>query len=193
MSSPEKMKTGIGSVPDSNYFLPESFYIIYLILIGILRKNGYKDCMLYCAHQDLIFDHDMFDSGVIFNLFSDYGVGKELEPLLSELLRTGGLDPDLHLNNIFFQEIVSLVPEVSRIIRSHDIALETDWIYNYAMSYFPTLTDTERQNRLNPIIVDCEGYCVFCNEFEKYHQPSPDRNIIEIINQVVQKIFNNLN
>ena len=168
MSSPEKMKSGIGSVSDSNYFLPESFYIIYLILIGILRKNGYKDAMLYCSHQNIGFNYEMFDFGVIFNLFSEYGVGKKLEPLLFELLKTGGLDPDLHQSSPFFQEIVSLVPQVSKIVRSHDVVLETEWIFNYAMSHFPTYTDQERQNRLTSILNHNGNNCMFCNEFNFY-------------------------
>lgn len=133
MSSPENMRTGfsIGATRE-NYF-PETFFIIYLVLASILRRCGFKDSVLYANHSKIIYNNDFFDSGILFNLFSKYGVGKSLEPLIHELFATIGLDPEKHQDNVFFQEIVRVTMEVSKVVRSHDPMIETEWMYNYAM------------------------------------------------------------
>jgi len=128
------MKTGIGIGSCSDNYFPETFFIIYLVLSGILRRCAFKDCVLYSKHNELMFDQELFDTGVIFNLFSEYGVGKSLEPLVYELLTTLTLDPDKYVYNIFFNEIVRLTYEMTNIIRIKDPNLESEWMIKYAMS-----------------------------------------------------------
>jgi hypothetical protein len=72
------MRTGIGLATSPESCLPETFFIIYLILAAILRRCGFKDCVLYAKHSRVNFTQEMFDSGLIFNLYSKYGVGKSL-------------------------------------------------------------------------------------------------------------------
>lgn len=154
MSSPENMRTGfsIGTTPE-NYF-QETFFIIYLILASILRRCGYKDAVLYAQHSKIGFSDEIFDSGVLFNLFSEYGVGKSLEPLIIELFSTTGLDPDANCDNVFFQEIARLSLEVSRIIRTHDPLVETAWMYNYVirMENINDGISEERDERLSALL-----------------------------------------
>jgi len=282
MSSPENMRTGIniGSTPQNVF--PEVFFIIYMILSAILRRCGFKDSILYAEHNNMSFDYDLFDSGVLFNLLSEYGVGKSLEPLIKEFLSTMMLDPFKNEGNIFFQEVARLTGIVSKVIRSHDPTLEAEWAFNYAITMTPVIDDIalERIDRLQPLlkrspsekeytfrdrspessessyiesesddmdyeieldtdteemdydgdidpeyyvgpeleeynmefdsaleiesesteevdtetdseIVSCE--CNFCNEFRKYHQPTPDRDIGSIINNVLTEISKKVN
>ena len=134
MSIPGNMKTGLTvGVAYENMF-PETFFIVYLILGAFLRRSGFKDSMVYSDHNSIIFTQDIFDSGVLFNLFSEYGVGKSLEPLIHELFSTISLDPIKNKDNIFFREIVRLTNIVSNVIRSHDPKIETIWIMKYAMN-----------------------------------------------------------
>lgn len=154
MSSPENMRTGrsFGASPEN--YLPETFFIIYLILASILRRCGYKDGILYAQHSKTGLSSDIFDSGVMFNLFSEYGVGTNLKPLIVELFTTMGIDPEKNKNNIFFKEIVRLSLGVSRIIREHDNQLETEWMFYYATSMVDTEDEiaTERENRLKELL-----------------------------------------
>ena len=93
--------------------LPETFYIILLGLDAILKRNGLKDCIHFKQHNSEIYrclSPELFSSGICFNLFSEYGVGKKLEPLLFELFKNLELDPDKHEDNIFFQEVVKQAP-----------------------------------------------------------------------------------
>lgn len=148
MSSPNNMKTGfvLGGTPE-NYF-PETFFIIYLVLAAILRRCGFKDCVLYSMHSKRVFNQEMFDAGVILNLYSEYGVGKSLKPLLVELFSTIGLDPEKNRFNIFFQEIVRLTPEVITIVRSKDPIVETQWMMKYAMQMEPSKDDIANERIL---------------------------------------------
>src|SRR5438093_4730479 len=101
MSIPNIMRTGIclGCAQENMY--PETFFIIYHVLGAILRRCGFKDCLVYSEHNSLIYNQETFDSGVIFNLFSDYGVGRSLKALMYELFSTLSLDPEKNRNNIF--------------------------------------------------------------------------------------------
>lgn len=150
MASPGNMKTGLNVGMAHENMFPETFFIIYLILGAILRRCGFKDCLVYSEHNSIGFKQDTFDSGVLFNLFSEYGVGKSLEPLIHELFSTITLDAKKNKNNVFFQEIVRLTNTVSRVVRSHNPALEAGWMMNYAMST-NNLIDSiavERETRL---------------------------------------------
>lgn len=155
MSFPANMKTGIGLGSTAGNNFPEIFFIIYLILASILRRCGFKDAILYSSHNSIPFDHYMFDSGVLFNLFSEYGVGKSLEPLINELFRNFNLDPDINMDNIYFNEIVRLTNEVSKIIRSHNPSLETEWMFRYAteMEFVYDNIAVDRLNRIKPLLI----------------------------------------
>ena len=150
------MKTGfvLGATPE-NYF-PETFFIIYLVLAAILRRCGFKDCVLYSLHSKRVFNQEMFDAGVIFNLYSEYGVGKSLKPLLIELFSTIGLDPEKNRFNVFFQEIVRLTPVAVNIVRSKDPIIETSWMMKYAMEMEPVKDDiaNERILRMADLLYD---------------------------------------
>ena len=134
MTIPGNMKTGLTVGAAYENMFPETFFIIYLILGAFLRRSGFKDCIVYSDHNSMIFTQDVFDSGVLFNLFSEYGVGKSLEPLIHELFSTVTLDPIKNKDNIFFREIVRLTNIVSNVIRSRDPKIETTWIMEYAMN-----------------------------------------------------------
>jgi hypothetical protein len=114
--------------------LPETFYILLLGFDGILKRYGIKDCVHFKQHNPIFqMNADLFAASVCFNLFSEFGVGKKLEPLIYELFKTLELDPDLHEENIFFQEIVKLSEIIAPIIRRADPKEEAKWSYDYAI------------------------------------------------------------
>ena len=156
MSSPSNMKTGrtLGGAPENIF--SETFYIAYLILLAILRRSGYKDCLLYAEHNEKVYNQELFDSGILFNLQSKYGVGCSLLPLVIELFTTIKLNPSTNHNNIFFSEIVRLTSEVSEIKRSHNSMLETQWMTNYAMGMISVMDDISRERdiRLYELLED---------------------------------------
>lgn len=247
------MKSGLTvGVAYENMF-PETFFIIYLILGAILRRNGFKDSLVYSEHNNIKFNQEVFDSGVLFNLLSEYGVGKSLEPLIRELFRYVGLDPETNKDNIFFKEIVRLTSDVSKIVRTHDSNLETRWVMDYAINYNNdnnnNYNNNDNNNKNDPISIEretrllklfntisssnisnisngsdddsednisdsddddsedisysddseennetlsiCE--CSFCLEFRKYHIVYDDRNVTEILNNVLIQIAKELN
>ena len=102
MSSPGDMKTGrsLGGGPE-NYFT-EIYFIVYPILSAILRRNGLKDCILFASHNEKDFSQEMYDSGVLFNLMSEHGVGKSLQPLIVELFQTVTLSPENNQGNRYY-------------------------------------------------------------------------------------------
>jgi hypothetical protein len=199
MSSPNSMQTGrsLNGLPE-NYFT-EIYFIVYLILSAILRRNGLKDCVLYASHNNLEFSQDIYDSGVLFNLMSEYGVGNGLKPLIIELFQTVTLIPDDKEDNIFFDEIVRLTPEVSRVVRTHDATEENLWIYKYSLKMLSVKDSIshERMYRLRDLIdvipelnnnSDYLCQCKFCEEFRKYHTVDPSRNVSKIINKLLISI-----
>jgi len=168
MSSPNDMKTGkqLGGIPENIF--PETFFIIYLILLAILRRMGFKDSSLYSYHNNKPCTQEMFDSGILFNLHSEYGVGKSLMPLIIELFRTVGIDPYANKDNIFYKEIIRLTTKVSRIIRSHDPEKETQWMIDYAvlMEYVKDDILKERENRLKTLLPKEEKTPNWCFSME---------------------------
>ena len=144
MSLPSSMKTGNGNFIYENVY-PETFYVVYLILGAILRRCSYKDSDVYIEHNSEILEQELLDTGVIFNLFSEYGVGKQLKPLIKELFSTLTLNPTINKNNIFFQEIVRLAGDASKVIREHNPNSESSWVTQYA---------TENTNSLDTIAVN---------------------------------------
>jgi hypothetical protein len=166
MSSPGNMRTGIGFSTTYENYIPETFLIIYLILSAILRRCGFKDCSRYAKHSKAEFTQDMFDTGVIFNLYSEYGVGKSLEPLIYELLSTGILDAEKNERNIFFREVVRLFPEVIKIIRLKNPIAEAEWILMYSVIMKSVKDDisNERIMRLSDLLYDAASGNVSSDE-----------------------------
>lgn len=193
--------------------LPETFYIILMGLDAILKRSGFKDSVLFKLHNpSYVMNSDLFASGVCFNLFSKYGVGKELEPLIQELFKKFRIDDQM--DNIFFQEIVKLSVEITPLIREADSMKESDWCYNYAIKNVGQVDaiSSERLTRLVPLFTDyiveeedivediiefeeedmkqtiniCD--CSFCNEFRKYNYPK-EEHIDRIIINVLMKYW----
>jgi len=210
MSIPNIIRTGIclGCAQENMY--PETFFIIYHVLGAILRRCGFKDCLTYLEHSSLIFDEQILNTGIIFNLFSEYGVGKSLEPLVYELFSTTGLDPEINKHNIFFQEIIRLTTEVSNIIRSHNSEMEGIWLNNYSTNMINTIDSIslERDCRLSELFYSdsdddsdyesdnddnkvCE--CPFCKEFRNYHNPNLGSDVNRTINDVLTNIAQEIN
>nr|QBK91630.1 MAG: hypothetical protein LCPAC302_02500 [Pithovirus LCPAC302] len=156
MSSPDDMKTGITLGGSAENVIPETFFICYIVLAGILRRNGFKDCLLYTTHNNILYNNELFESGVLFNLLSEYGVGKSLMPLLKELFTCIRINPYEHMNNVFFKEIVRLTPEVSQIIRTHDSDNQSKWVLEYAFQMENAVDDisNERKYRLAELLID---------------------------------------
>ena len=200
------MKTGISL---NKRTLSEPFSISLLGLEALLKRYGFKDCVLFKNHNPhYIMNEDLFESGICFNLFSEYGVGKKLEPLISDLLKNNIIDSDKNKDNIFFQEIVRLSNTIIILIREGDSIKETDWTYKYAIENLNTVDklSSERLERIidlfdvlpnddvdlldESIEDDLFEYCNcnFCNEFHKYHIPR-DKHINEIIFDVLLEIW----
>jgi len=198
------MKTGRNT---NNRILPEIFYIILLVLDGILKRCGFKDCVLFKEHNPQYqFNSDLFDSGICFNLFSEYGVGKKLENMIKELIKNSTLDPEKYENNIFYEEIVNLSPEISILIRKENTTEEINWVQNYAIKNLNKSDKIalERIKRLYILskskdkgkkdededededeINDSEFCnCNFCEEFRKFHYPR-NKHIDKIILEVL--------
>lgn len=211
MSIPNIIRTGICvGCPHENMYT-ETFLIIYHVLAAILRRSGFKDCLTYLEHNSLMFDQQILDSGILFNLFSEYGVGKSLEPLIYELFSTNGLDPEINKYNVFFQEIIRLTKEVSNIIRSHDSEMEGIWLSNYSTNMVNTIDpiSLERDYRLSDLFYnDSDSYdmdsddseyendsceCAFCDEFRNYYNPDLECDINRIINEVLTNISQEIN
>ena len=156
MSLPINMKTGKILGKSHENILPETFHIIYFILFAILRRNGYKDSILYSKHNNKLHNQKLFDSGILFNLKSKYGVGSSLISLIIELFTTIKLDPYTHKHNVFFKEIVRLTTEVSRLKHLNNPKEESYWITNYAVNMESVIDDIsrERNRRLYELLVD---------------------------------------
>ena len=137
-----KMKTGRAGIRTS----PETFYISLLSLDGILRRVSYKDCIIFKLHNpSYILSPELMGSAICFNLFSEHGVGKSLEPLLFELFKEEVLDYEKNKENIFYQEILNLANEVTPIIRRADSNEESDWSYKYAVRNLTTVDEISRE------------------------------------------------
>ncbi len=174
MNVPPKMKSG--SNLTSIRKLPDIFCITILCLDGILKRCGMKDAYLYKTHnKNEELDFTLISSGIHFNLFSEHGVGKLLLPLIEELLKNVKLDPIKYRNNIFYKEIVRLVPEILPIIREINSKKETKWTYSYALKSVNITEgelENERLSRLSGLIRNVKGErcsCKFCVEFRKHH------------------------
>lgn len=188
------MKTGLGGKIKP---FPDTFYISLLALQAILKRNGFSDAIVYRQHNaNITLDNKIVDAGIIFNLYSEWGVGKKLEPLIYEIFTDYMIDYETHKDNPFVQEIINISPEAINVIRQDDPKQEIIWCYIYAVKCFLTNDPIshERRFRLNSLlkfssddlcsssenneddIIDeineeeikeiCE--CKFCLEFRKY-------------------------
>jgi hypothetical protein len=177
--------------------LPKIFYIILLGLEAILKSCGAKDALLFYQHNPMYeLNTKLIESGICFNLFSEYGVGKKLEEMIKELFKNLELDPEKYLDNVFYQEIIEYSPIISNILYKEDTREESKWIKNYSSEKLlkKDKIEAERLERLSPLfnfsskkLKTCS--CDFCLEFIKFNYPR-EKYIDEIILQVLLQITN---
>ena len=173
------MKMRTGTRGDNTRWLPEQFYIGLLALDGILKRCGFKDAVLFREHNPYFqFNAFIFESGICFNLFSEYGVGKNIEHLIKELLTNAEIDPDNYEKDLFYREIVNLAPELCPIIRQGDPKEEGKWAYKYAIRTL-NLSDEiskERFERLHDLLM-CVNEDEEINYNEIYEDYCQQKNI----------------
>ena len=190
------MKTGKSNTQRD---LPDSFCIPLLGFDALLKRCGFKDSVLFKNHNpSYVMSEHLFSSGVCFNLFSEYGIGKKLEPLIKELLLNQEIDPNNNMDNIYFQEIVHMAKIIKGVIMKEDPIEENQWTYEYAIKSLMKIDkiSNDRFTRLIPLFEDiCDiveipeefkfdnkyDYekenqiklelcnCGFCNEFSKFN------------------------
>jgi len=190
------MKTGKSNTQRD---LPDSFCIPLLGFDALLKRCGFKDSVLFKNHNpSYVMSEHLFASGVCFNLFSEYGIGKKLEPLIKELLLNQEIDPNNNMDNIYFQEIVRMAKIIKGVIMKEDPIEENQWTYEYAIKSLVKIDkiSNDRFTRLLPLFEDiCDiveipeefkfdnkyDYekenqiklelcnCGFCNEFSKFN------------------------
>ncbi len=194
-----KMKTGL---EQTNRRLPESFYVLLLGFDAILKRDSFKDAIHFKQHNPpLEVTSELFASAVAFNLFSEFGVGKKLEPLIFELFSTLGVDPDKHDKNVFFQEIVKQSAMIFPLIRKEDTKEEVLWTYSYSIENLNSTDDIalERIERLMSLF-EREGgssgedlddeertcYCGFCKKFREYNFPREEYAEKIILNALLE-------
>ena len=200
------MKTGIKNHDFSN----ELFYSVILSLDCLLKRAGFKDSVLFKNHNEsYIMNPELFASGVCFNLFSEYGLGKKLEVLLIELFSKGKINYEKYKDDIFFEEVIRLSEFIIPLIRDFDPVKENEFTYKYAIENICKVDkiSTERLERLLPLFEDLSGIivfcdedsdkdkeientfcnCGFCNEFRKYHYPREEN-----INKIIMDVLVNL-
>ena len=159
------MKTG-KNVNNKRRNLSERFCIVLLGLDAILKRYGFKDSVLFKNHNpQYVMNPDLFASGVCFNLFSEYGVGKKIEPLIKELFAKDKIIENK--DSVFFREIVSLANTITPLIREADSVKETNWTYKYAIESLNKVDNIsiERLDRLIVLFDDLSGIIDF-NETE---------------------------
>ena len=165
----------------------EIFSINLLGLEGILKRVAFKDAVLFREHNpEYIFDYKLFGAALAFNLFSEYGVGKELEPLIEQLFQKGKLK---HSDNIYYKEVFKLSPELSTIVREDDAHQQLKWTYNYSIKNLNTVDKISRNRleRLSSLFETEEG---FTNEFMKFYKEDPEKNIIlKTLKDIERKIL----
>ena len=193
-----RMKTGSET---SENDLPETFYILLFGFDAILKRASFKDAAHYKSHNTSSnITSELFASSVAFNLYSDYGIGKKLHPLILELFQTLGLDPDKYENNIFFQEVVRLSTTIFPLLRKTENRDRDEvlWTYSYAIESLNKVDalSVERMERLFSLFRDyrsdeeneeseiCE--CLFCSEFRLFHYPRTEYAEKLILNALLE-------
>lgn len=202
------MKSGRG------YNEREYFNITHITLVGlenILKRVSLQDMFLYTAHQNLEISSDLFASSICFNLFSEWGVGNRLKPLIVKAFH----NPEelSSLNNPFYNEVVRCSQEIVSVIRSEESLYEYSYKYTTEaltrkddisferfIRLFPLINtedsgvstespgeDEDTSEDSLPYLEDSECNCNFCIEFSKYCYPK-QQTVEEIIFEVVKKI-----
>src|SRR5581483_8122512 len=148
--------------------LPHLFNVILLGLVAILKRMAFKDAVLFKYHniESLSFMNEfsptssaptphslqtLFCSGVCFNLFSDYGLGKKLKPLILDLFKDLTLDTDKYLDNIYYQEIIRLSPHISYLIFQAESTKQNMFTYEYAIQSL-NIVDKISSDRLERLL-----------------------------------------
>ena len=186
---------------------PGPFQISFLAIDGILKRLGFKDAVCFKGHNPICnFDSYLFGNSICFNLFSEYGVGNQLKPLLEELLKNGNIDPKPE--NLFFREMIKLAPEINNALLGDDFSKKI-WGYDYAIVSLNKSDEIskERLERLRPLFEEKDEMqenirydeesntldvqktcsCKFCEEFRKF--PKGDKNIEDIIKSIIKEIL----
>ena len=127
-------------------------YITLVALDCILKRVSLQDMILYLMHNDLKASPEMFCHSVCFNLFSKYGVGKELEPIIRDSFQNSEEMYQKYSNDPFYKEVSKLAPEIVNVERSEKSLYE--WSYQYTTK---SLGDRDaislnRFIRLSPLI-----------------------------------------
>jgi len=195
------MKTGI-----RNHIDKETFYVTILGLDCLLKRAGFKDSVLFKNHNNsYIMNPELFASGVYFNLFSEYGIGKKLEFLLIDLFKNETLEYEKYKDNIFYKEILKLSESIIPLIRDFDPVKEHEFSYKYAIENICKVDELSRERlerlislfeKLSDIIYFSDDEkeevkefcnCGFCNEFRKYNYPKTEH-----INKTIMNVLDSL-
>lgn len=192
MKLPTKMNSGLNL--NKKRPLSEIFYLTLLGLYGIIKRYGVKDGYLYHQHnQHEEYDYTLISSGIYFNLFSEYGVGKVMEPMLVDFMKDLELNPEKYRDNIFYKEVLKVVPEILDIVRAEDSEGESRWANEYATKNLiinEGELEEERNNRLGNLTRKTKSdkcSCEFCIDFRKHHFERPqhiDWYIIDVLREI---------
>lgn len=173
-----KMKTGV----IHKNIVPNTFYITMIALNGILKRASFKDMALFKSHNPIyISNPTLFTTAVCFNLFSSYGIGNKIKPLLQELIINDCIAIENHLSNVYYQEVIHLAPIITAILYEGDIHKEVMWSYDYAIQSL-NKTDalsTERFTRLHDLFISNSD--VEMNESNEVNEMDVSNNSNEII------------
>jgi hypothetical protein len=192
-----RMKTGL---PGRDNDLPETFYVLLFGFDAILKRASFKDVVYYKQHNPTLnITAEIFASAVAFNLYSDYGIGKKLQPLILDLFKNIYMDSDKYDDNIFFQEVVRLSPVILSTLRKieHHNRDEVLWTYSYAIESLNRvdLLSVERMERLIALFLDYSDFeegesdvcaCLFCTEFNNFHIPRSEHAEKLILNALLE-------
>jgi hypothetical protein len=173
-------------------------YVMIAALDAILKRDSLKDMLLFRAHNaELNMSPELFCHSVCFNLFSEHGVGKMLEPLFIDVLHSENNMSEKYLDDIFYKEIATLSPEIVSIIREDKSIFH--WTYEYASQMVFRKDDIakERFSRLFSLVdfdideienFQKECQCKFCIEFEKFCYPKT-QTVEEIIKNLIKDML----
>ena len=170
--------------------------ITLLGLSAILKRLSFKDAVFFKEHnEEYEFNSDLFLTALYFNLQSEYGVGKKLEPIIKDLL-VDEFDIEKYKDDLFYREIVKLSPELSNLIRQDSDYQILNWEADYSLNNLNATNElsTERFERLLKLfdITDFKNDnnscpCNFCREFLKFHtleKKSANEIILSILKDI---------
>lgn len=196
MSFPNNMKTGGSYYNYEKEFFHEMVEIILLGITVILKRCSYEDVMLHAIHNDKTMSSKMFNISIAFNLYSKNGIGCKLKPLVKDLFENKELNYDDYKNNIYYKELLKLVPNCVETVRSKKTMEDYLWIQEYIflsscvedeigkdrknriypltkyyrenIKYYRENNRENRKNRINNKDGMTECICDFCNELLSY-------------------------